>query len=219
MERVKVLLVEDDETASELIVKYLTGCGFDITPVFTATDGISHIRHDDFDIVLLDMNLPDFNGFEVLKSIQARLPVPVIVTSAYSDTRSKLTAFKYGADDYMVKPLDMEELEARIWVQLKRNSKIRIEEDEKLFEVRNGNMYFKGKYLELTTIEFEIFVCLLKNRNQIVSREELLGSLSAYSSQRSLDNHIKNIRKKIGDSGSRAQYLKTVYGIGYTLNI
>ncbi len=126
-------------------------------------------------------------------------------------------AFKYGASDYMVKPIDLEELEARIWVHLSKNSKIKLQEDKDVFEIKDSYILFKQQKLDLTTIEFDILSILIENKNQTITREELVSSLSSISSHRSLDNHIKNIRKKIGDNGSRAKYLKTEYGVGYRL--
>lgn len=215
----KILLVEDDELASELITEFLNECGFEVQATFTATDCISHIKHHDYALVILDINLPDFNGFEVLKSIKKYKPLPIIITSAYNDTQSKLLAFKYGASDYMVKPLDLEELEARIWVQLSKNSKIKTQEEKNIFHIEDKTIFFKQQKLDLTTIEFEILSLLIQKKNQVLKREELVQSLSSISSHRSLDNHIKNIRKKIGDNGSKALYLKTEYGVGYTLKI
>ncbi len=217
MQKTRILLVEDDEMASEVIYTFLQEYGFEVTPVFTATDSIALINHEEFDIVLLDINLPDYSGFEVLKNLRTQLLIPIIVTSAYNDTKSKLTAFKYGANDYMVKPLDLEELEARIWVQLSHTSKIKTPMEKKLFEVKDKTIYFEGKPLSLTSIEFDILSMLIKHKNEVIKREELVNTLSSLSSERSLDNHIKNIRKKIGDNGRKALYLKTEYGIGYKL--
>ncbi|MEO1938266.1 MAG: response regulator transcription factor [Sulfurimonas sp.] len=218
MHKIKILLIEDDELACELIYNFLTECGFEVTPLFTATDGISYIRNNPVDIVILDLNLPDFDGFEVLKHIRQYSTVPIIIASAYSDTQSKLFAFKFGANDYMVKPIDLEELEARIWVQLNKNNNI-LNTKKELFSRKGDTIYFEGKALHLTAIEFEIFSILLDNANQTVHRDTLVEQLSSISSHRSLDNHIKNIRKKIGDSGNKAKYLKTEYGIGYSLKI
>jgi len=218
MKAVNILLVEDDETASEIIYEYLQECSFKVTPVFTATDSVAYLKRREFDLVLLDINLPDFDGYEVLKSIKNHISLPIIVTSAYSDTNSKLLAFKYGASDYMTKPLDLEELEARIWVHLGKNSHIAMESEKELFEVKEGSIYFKNNILDLTTIEFEILSILIEHKNQVVSRDDLIEALSSISSNRSLDNHIKNIRKKIGDNGNKAQYLKTQYGVGYSLH-
>jgi len=212
--KTKILLVEDDELASELIYDFLTDCGFEVKPVFTATDSIAKIQHETFNIIILDINLPDFNGFEVLKNIRNKVSLPIIITSAYSDTKSKLLSFKYGASDYMVKPLDLEELEARIWVQLSRNSEIKNSSQKQLFEIKNSSIYFQEKLLNLTSIEFEILSILIKNKNQVMKREELVSYLSSISSTRSLDNHIKNIRKKLEENAS---LLKTEYGVGYIL--
>jgi len=214
----KILLVEDDETASTLICTFLSECGFEITPVFTVTDGISHLNQYPYDLLLLDISLPDFNGFEILKHSKKHLSLPIIVTSAYSDIKYKISAFKYGASDYMVKPLNLEELEARIWVQLGRQNEIPFPQDP-LFKIKDSSIHFKEKVIDLTPIEFEILSQLIKQKNHVVSREMLVSSLSSISSHRSLDNHIKNIRKKIGDTGKKALYLKTEYGVGYKLSI
>ena len=218
MQKPKVLLVEDDELASEIMSDYLKECGFDIDFVFTATDGVAYIKHEGYDILILDINLPDFNGYEVLKNIRHSTTLPVIITSAYSDTKSKILAFKYGASDYMVKPLDLEELEARIWVQLSKNSKIKTQEEKSIFKIKEDNIFFKQSILNLTTSEYEIMYLLIKNKNKTIRRDDLVKALSSINSHRSLDNHIKNIRKKIGDNGNQAIYLKTEYGVGYKLN-
>ena len=220
MKNLKVLVVEDDELACELISNYLIDAGFDVTVVMTATDGISYVKQKIYDILLLDLNLPDFNGYEVLKSIKDSVPIPTIVLSAYSDTKSKILAFRYGANDYMVKPIDMEELEARIWVQLSRHSAIHTppaEESKNTFVINDYNIYFQEKLMDLTSIEFKILALLVRHRNQTIPRADLLALLSNLSSDRSLDNHIKNIRKKLGDGGKKNTYLRTEYGVGYKL--
>ncbi len=218
MNKTKILLVEDNELESELVYEYLIDCDFDVKTVFTATDSISHLKNDHFDILLLDINLPDFTGYEVLKSIKQYISIPTIILSACSETQHKLLAFKYGANDYMVKPIDLEELEARIWLQLGNSSKISLTKTKDTFTIKKNIIYFNNTKLNLTTTECEIFKVLIKNKNSIVSREKLMESLSSISSQRSLDNHIKNIRKKLNDNGNKPKYLKTEYGLGYILN-
>jgi DNA-binding response OmpR family regulator len=217
LEDIKILLVEDDEQASEFICDFLSDAGFDVYPVFTATDGVANLKNNDFKLLLLDINLLDFNGYELLKNIKSYVSIPIVVTSAHSDTKSKLLAFKYGASDYMVKPLDLDELEARIWIQLGKNSEIATNNSKEIFEIKKSMIYFKGEAINLTTIEFEILSLLIKNKNNTISRDELVNALSSISSHRSLDNHIKNIRKKLGDNGSNSIYLKTEYGVGYKL--
>jgi len=214
-----ILIIEDDETTSGLMREFLESRGFNVSVAFTATDGALHIKNNPCDIVLLDINLPDFNGFEVLKNSKNYSPIPIIVISAEHDSQVKVTAFKYGASDYMVKPIDLDELEARIWANLGKHSKIKLDNGKNLFEIKDSYILFNGERLDLTTIEFDILSLLIENKNRTITRDELVSSLSSISSNRSLDNHIKNIRKKIGDKGSKAKYLKTEYGVGYRLVI
>ena len=217
MQKIKILLIEDDEDAAIMICEYLEAGGFDMTTVFTVSDGLSHLNNSTFDLLILDLNLPDFDGYEVLRNIKDRIAVPVIVVSAYNDTNAKLTAFRYGACDYMVKPINLEELEARIWVHTGRSRNVNIVAKNKIFEIRDDTVVFKGKKLDLTSTEYGILSILVKHIDTTISREKLVASVSSVSSHRSLDNHIKNIRKKIDDNGNRPKYLKTEYGVGYKL--
>ena len=212
----RILLIEDNSDIILWIQSYLEEFGFEITPLDTVTDAISNLKQNNFDIVLLDINLPDFLGYEVLKFIQKNNPeLPVIVISAYSDQKTKLHAFKLGASDYMIKPLDLEELEARIRVHMKSAEKNIVERS--LFEIDNSQIMFDNKNLSLTKIEFEILSLLIENKNSTLQRGVLAKSLSTLSSERSLDYHIRNIRKKIGENASNPQYLVTDYGVGYKL--
>lgn len=217
LENIKILLVEDDDCTASYLYDYLIDCTFEVTTVSTVTDGISYIKNKKYDILLLDLTLPDFSGFDLLKSIKNHYSLPIIITSAFSETKIKVQAFKYGASDYMVKPIDLEELEARIWALLGRNSFINIEENKGIFRVEQNTIFFKQKQLNLTAIEYDVLLLLLENKNQTLSREKLSDSLSSISSHRSLDHHIKNIRKKIEDNGTNPSYLKTEYGVGYRL--
>jgi len=209
-----IMLVEDDEKSALWTQRFLEDCDFDVSCFTLATDAISTLKVKKFDLLLLDLNLPDSNGFEVLKSIRNQVSIPVIVLSAESDTRTKVQAFKLGANDYMVKPYDLEELEARIWAAFGKNSMIK---SVNIFEIQNDTIIFNGISLVLTPVEFDIFKVLISNKNTTVSRDNLCQNLSSISSQRSLDHHIKNLRKKIEDNASNHKYLKTVYGVGYVL--
>ena len=214
-----ILLIEDDENSAFLIKDFLEEYNFKINIANTVTTAISNIKFEKYSLILLDINLPDFNGFEVLKYINKnKINLPVIVTSAYSDKNSKLQAFKLGANDYMVKPIDPEELEARIWVQL-RNVSTFVEKVEKnVFKLENNLILFEEKPLKLTKTEFEILKYLMGNKNSVTRRESLLSCLSSIiQTDRSLDYHIKNIRIKIGDNGVNPKYLITEYGVGYKL--
>jgi len=215
----KILLIEDDEFTAGLIKDFLEEYNFKVDIVNTVTSAISNIKFEKYSIILLDINIPDFNGFEVLNFLNKnKINIPVIVVSAYSEKSSKLQAFKLGAVDYMVKPIDPEELEARIWVHIKNISTFIEKIEIKIFQLVNGTVYFEDKFLKLTKTEFEIIKYLIENKNSVVKRDDLLKCLSSIiQSDRSLDYHIKNIRIKIGDNGANPRYLITEYGIGYKL--
>ena len=215
----KILLIEDDDNSALLIKNFLEEYDFTVDIASTVTTAVSNIRFEKYSIILLDINLPDFNGFEVLKFLNKnKMNIPTIVVSAYSDKNSKLQAFKLGANDYMVKPIDPEELEARIWVQLKNVSIYMEKIDKNVFQLNNNSITFENKLLKLTKTEFEILKYLIENKNNVVNRDELLKCLSSViQNDRSLDYHIKNIRLKIGDNGSNPKYLITEYGLGYKL--
>jgi len=217
MENTKLLIIEDDDLTSSLLYEYLTDNDFSVDVVSTVTDGISYIKNNNYALALLDLNLPDFSGFELLKSLKNNISLPIIITSAYNDTQTKVKAFKYGASDYITKPIDLEELEARIWSLLGRYSEIKTIDEKNIFEIKDHKIYFQQQLMDLTTTEYDILNILIEQKNQTVSRDDLASSLSSISSVRSLDHHIKNIRKKIGDNGSNPKYLKTEYGIGYKL--
>jgi len=213
-----LMIVEDDIDIALNMKDYLEECGFKLTIFTTITDATINISLNNYDLILLDLNLPDFTGYELLKYLNKnKISIPTIVISAYSDTKSKLEAFKLGSDDYMIKPIDMEELEARIWVQLGKNSKIKSDNTQNIFEEKQNNIYLKDIRLNLTRTEYKILSLLYKNKNSIVKRESLYSLLSSKSNERTLDYHIKNIRKKIVDIDDSCEYLVTEYGMGYKL--
>lgn len=215
----KILLIEDDEFTAGLIKEFLEEYNFKVDIVNTVTSAISNIKFEKYSIILLDINIPDFNGFEVLNFLNKnRINIPVIVVSAYSDKNTKLQAFKLGAVDYMVKPIDPEELEARIWIHIKNVSTFVEKIEKRIFQLVNSTIFFEDKSLKLTKTEFEILKHLIENKNSVVKRDDLLKCLSSIiQSDRSLDYHIKNIRIKMGDNGANPRYLITEYGIGYKL--
>ncbi len=215
----EVLLIEDDEGSAFLLKDFLEEFSLKIDVATTVTDAISNIKFKKYSLILLDINLPDFNGFEVLKFLNRNnINIPIIVLSAYSDKNTKLQAFKFGVNDYMVKPFDPDELEARIWVQLKNSTIFEEKLEKKLFFIENNVIYFDSKPLKLTKTEFEILKYFMENKNQVLDRQTLIKFLSSViQNDRALDYHIKNIRIKIGDNGTTQRYLVTEYGIGYKL--
>jgi len=219
-ESYNLLVVEDDLDAAELLIDYLESENFNITYCETVTDALSYLDKFKYDIILLDLNLPDFHGFDVCKKIKK---TPIIVVSAYSDLDVKLNAFDLGIDDYIVKPYDLRELKMRILAVIKRvhNDNIlnnNIENNIFTIKLDEKVIFFKNKLLDLTSIEYKILSFLINKNNQIVHRVEFMNQLSLRNNSRSLDFHIKNIRKKIEDDTKSPQYLTTIYGEGYKLS-
>ncbi len=221
MVETNILIVEDDVESAVYIKEYLKDCAVEADIFSTATDAIFHIKFKKYDLILLDLNLPDFDGFEVLKFLNnEHHAIPVIVLSAYSNIDIKLKSFKLGAKDYIIKPIDLSELEARIWVHLGNNSKIKTPQEKKPFTVLDNEVYYKNISLNLTRTEYKLFCIFIENPNKIIKRETLAKVLSSKSTQRTLDGHIKNIRKKISKiPNNNQEIISTEYGMGYKLII
>ena len=215
MKKNRIVLLEDDDGTAEYTKDFLEDCGFEVNVFTLSTDALANMKFNKYDILLLDLNLPDLDGFEVLKAIKNSIKISTIVISAHSDIKTKLHAFKLGALDYIVKPYNLEELEARIWAIFGKGDIL--EKSSDTFVVNEQHIFFKDERINLTQTETDILKILITNKKSTTSREDLASSLSKISSQRSLDYHIKNIRKKINDSSSSPQYLKTEYGVGYRL--
>ena len=215
MKKNRIILLEDDDDAVIYTKDFLEDCGFAVDAFTLSTDALASMKFNRYDVLLLDLSLPDLDGFEVLKAIKSSIRISTIVISAHSDIKTKLHAFKLGALDYIVKPYNLEELEARIWAIFGKGNIL--EKSSDTFVIDGQYIFFKDKKINLTQTETDILKTLITNKKSTTTREDLASSLSEISSQRSLDYHIKNIRKKINDDGSSPQYLKTEYGVGYRL--
>ncbi len=215
MKKSRIIILEDDDKAAVYTKDFLDDCGFEVDTFTLSTDALASMKFNKYDVLLLDLSLPDFDGFEVLKAIKNSINISTIVISAHSDIKTKLHAFRLGALDYIVKPYNLEELEARIWALFGKGDILK--ESSDTFVVNGQYIFFKDKKVNLTQTETNILKILITNKKSTTSREDLASSLSKISSPRSLDYHIKNIRKKINDNSSSPQYLKTEYGVGYRL--
>lgn len=215
---INVLMIEDDTEFAEILSDFLCQLDIKITnfedPFLGLSAGITK-----YDLILLDLTLPGIDGLEVCKEIRERYNIPIIISSARVDIKDKLEALNLGADDYLPKPYDPQELHARILSLLRRHNnefeKISTKEDNE-FMVKGNDIYFKEKQLALTPAEFEVFLILLKNRGITQTREYILNntpSMNIDSSAKSLDVIISKIRSKLDNSNK----IKSVRGIGYKL--
>ena len=209
--------VEDDKDIAKIINKTLSKQGYDVVSFYDGTSFIKAFDENKPDMVLLDMMLPDLSGAHLLQYIRKDSTndhIPVIIISANSLVTDKVDGLDMGADDYIAKPFDLLELMSRVNALFRRFKKSSSFECGKL--VLNSESHickYDGKTISLTIKEFDILALLLKNKGKVVSRDEILSSIwgNEELETRTIDMHIKSLRKKINDEG----IIETIYGLGY----
>lgn len=214
----KVLLIEDDLQMQKLIIEYLADYNFDCTAFAHPKDALENFKNNnDYCIIILDLMLPDMDGFDLFKKLKQIQDIPIIISSARGDIGNKIHGFELGADDYLAKPYEPRELVLRIEHILKKNISTVLTIGDFKIDKENRTIILDDFPIELTKIEFEIFVFLIENLNKISSREQILNatSLDINTKNRTIDMHISNIRYKIGDDSKNPKYIKSVWGIGY----
>lgn len=214
----KVLLIEDDIQMQDFITDYLKEYDLACSAFSHPKDALEELEKDDsYSIVILDLMLPDMDGFDVLKRIKNISDIPIIISSARGDIGNKIHGFDLGADDYLAKPYEPRELVLRIEHILKKSLSSKTTIGEFTIDKAGREVYLGDYQIDLTKIEFEIFMFLVENRNKISSREQILNatSLDENTKNRTIDTHISNIRNKIGDDPKEPKYIKSVWGIGY----
>ena len=214
----KVLLIEDDLQMQKFITEYLKDYGFDCTAFSHPKDAIENFKHEEnYEIIILDLMLPDMDGFDLFKKLKSIRNIPIIISSARGDIGNKIHGFELGADDYLAKPYEPRELVLRIEHILKKSFNKTIKINDFIIDKENRTILLDDFSIDFTKIEFEIFVFLSENLNKISSREQILNatSLDLNTKNRTIDMHISNIRYKIGDDSKNPKYIKSVWGIGY----
>ncbi len=216
----KVLLIEDDSALQELIIGYLKPFGFTTCGYTSPKEALDVllIRKEPFDIVVLDLMLPEMDGFDVAKTIKQQLDIPIIISSARTDIGNKIYGYDLGADDYLDKPYEPRELVLRLEAVLRRyGHKNEFTVSDFTIDESNKSLMMDGYEIDLTRIEFDIFLLLVKNRGKNLSRDQIIHSLGLdeETKHRTIDMHISNLRQKIGDDAKEPLYIKSVWGIGY----
>lgn len=213
----KILIVEDELAISNLIKVHLDITGYETDQAYDGLEALNKIENKGFDLILLDVMIPNIDGFSLLQKIK-HLDIPVIFLTAKNSVMDKVNGLKLGAEDYIVKPFEAIELLARIEVVFRRYGKndniINFKDLTILLEDRIVKK--NNKVVDLTLKEFELLVLLLKNKNTAFSREQILESVWGYEyfgETRTVDTHIQKIRKKLG----LMENIKTVYKVGYRL--
>ncbi|MFW0695912.1 response regulator transcription factor [Aliarcobacter butzleri] len=214
----RVLLIEDDKDMQKLIVEYLKEYDFDCVAFDQPKDVLEHFKIDNnYSIIILDLMLPEMDGFDLFKKLKQIKDIPIVISSARGDIGNKIHGFELGADDYLAKPYEPRELVLRIEHILKKDFNKTINIGNFIIDKVNRTVLVDNYPIDLTKIEFEIFLFLVENQNKISSREQILNasSLDINTKNRTIDMHISNIRFKIGDDSKNPKYIKSVWGIGY----
>ncbi|WP_041672723.1 response regulator transcription factor [Sulfurovum sp. NBC37-1] len=218
---IKVLMVEDDPDITELLEEYLGRYGIEVFSVSSPSVGLEKLQLERYDLMLIDLGLPEMDGLDLCRIVKERYPeLPIIVSTARIDVSDKVAAFEIGADDYVAKPYEPRELVARIQVLVKQYSRIVSPTGSSTFSVDRVKMqvFHEGQALDLTQAEYEIFALLLEKKGEVVSREYIANSTDSLrwdSSDRSIDVIVGRIRQKIGDDSRHPHYIKSVRGVGY----
>ena len=226
----RVLVIDDDDRIRSLLVEYLSARGMQVRSAAGGLEGLGLLKAESVDLIVLDVMMPEMDGFAVLQRVRALGSTPVIMLTARGDDIDRIVGLEMGADDYLAKPFNPRELLARIQAVLRRSAAspdqstkalqagpLRIDPDR-----RSCTLSVDGEEqsIELTTTEFEILRTLVANAGRVIPRERLmeLARGEDYASfDRSVDVHVSHIRRKLGDDPRRPRFIKTVRGVGYTL--
>ena len=222
-----ILIVEDEQQIARVLELELSFEGYKTIVTYTGTDGLLAFHEQEVDLILLDVMLPEMNGLEVLKRIRKHNEtIPVILLTAKSDIQDKVTGLDYGANDYMTKPFEFDELLARIRVALRFSTKIPLTnnpairfEDLQLNE-QTREVWRNGHLVELTPREFDLLVHLMKHPKLVQSREQLLNAVWGYDyfgDTNVVDVYIRYLRQKLDQPFQLPSLIHTVRGVGYVL--
>ena len=218
----KILIVEDDSTISLGLSYYLKQEGYDVTVSDTYKMTLEVIDNS-YDLVLLDLSLPDGNGFDLFKEIKKRVNVNVIFLTAVDEETSVVMGLDMGADDYITKPFKARELLSRVKNVFRRNSPDVIKIGNVTIDIRGAKVLKDGKDVFLTALEYKILLILALNPNQVFTREKILADIwdvnEEYVNDNTLTVYIKRIREKIEDDVLEPKIIVTVRGIGYKVVI
>jgi two-component system response regulator CpxR len=219
----RVLVVDDDRELCQLVTRFLAREGFEISWALTGAAGIERALAEEYSLIMLDVMMPDTNGFDVLRRIRQQSRTPVLMLTARGDTHDRIQGLEMGADDYLPKPFDPAELVARIRAILRRaapplttTSAFAVGDLE--LDGGSRTVRRRGMLVDLTTVEFDLLAALLRVAGSTVSREDLVRSVLRREFSpfdRSIDTHVCNLRRKLGPLEGGGERIKGVRGAGY----
>lgn len=222
----KVLVVDDEKLIVKGIRFSLEQDGMEVDCAYDGEEAIESAKQNEYDVILLDVMLPKFNGFEVCQQIREFSNVPIIMLTAKGDDMDKILGLEYGADDYITKPFNILEVKARIKAIIRRSMKNSSSQEkakvvtfgELKIDCESRRVYVQEKEVNLTAKEFDLLELLIFNPNKVYSRENLLNIVWGYDypgDVRTVDVHIRRLREKIESNPSEPKYIHTKWGVGY----
>ena len=227
----RLLIVEDDNEIGDILDKYLKGNGYDTDRAYNGIEAINKIEEEEFSLVLLDIMLPFKSGDQVLQKVRETKQIPVIIISAKDMIQTKIDVMRMGADDYITKPFDLDEVLVRIEAVLRRtvgnlsggvsSSKKEVIKHKNIEMDRDAaRVFVKGQSVTLTSKEYAILELFLTNPNKIFSKTNIYESIwddTYIYDDNTLMVHISNLRNKLKDIDSEEEYIETIWGMGYRL--
>lgn len=224
-----MLVVDDDRKLCSLIHDYLEPLGWKVTMRHTGSEGLEEALAGDYEAMILDVMMPGMDGFEVLRELRKTSNIPVLMLTAMGEEADRIVGLEMGADDYLPKTFSTRELLARLRAVTRRSSAPQNKDDETAVDLTIGNLRLneathvvtKGdEVVELTALEFAILASIMKAKGRVKTREALLEDVSERRFDvfdRSIDVHVSQLRRKIGDDARKPHYIITVRGVGYKL--
>lgn len=219
--RPKILIIDDDEKLTRLLERFLGDFGFAVVSAHTPSEGLKLLHQQPFDLLILDIMLPEMDGLEVCKKIRRTNSIPIIMLTARGEVTDKIVGLELGSDDYLAKPFEPRELVARINTVLRRGrgSVTRMGDFGRLhIDLDKRQVFLDGKDLNLTTNEFIVLSLLTRQPGKVFDRDEILQELRGMDCDafnRTVDITISRLRQKLGDDAKSPAYIKTVWGAGY----
>lgn len=224
----KILVLDDEKEIAEVIALYLKNDGYEVMLAGTGREALDMVGQEQPDLALLDVMLPDIDGFRVLQKIREKYKFPVIMLTAKTEYTDKITGLTLGADDYIAKPFNPLELVARVKAQLRRYTKYNENTKQQddiidfaglLMNRDTHECTYNERELVLTPIEFDILWLLCENRGKVISSEQLFEQIWKEKYFKNSNNtvmvHIRHLREKMGDGRRKSDFIKTVWGVGY----
>lgn len=216
----KILIVEDEQNLARFIELELEHENYAVDIEYDGKPGLEKALTNDYDLILLDLMLPNINGLEICRQVRQNKSTPIIIITAKSDTYDKVAGLDYGADDYIVKPFDIEELLARIRAMLRRQPQKNIIDMQGVIIDKDGfKVTVDGNTLDLTKTEYDLLTLLAENRNHVLQREQIIADVWGYDSEvetNVVDVYIRYLRNKLKPY-NKDKIIETVRGVGYVV--